>query len=260
MNEIAGRLERLERSMDILIRAGGGIGREEYKRRVLREVQKVVSEYGRHDVAHRVECMNDILHCSKRRFCTKSIVSKVESAGMAYLQDDHERTLDILRDLERSIENCSDDCEVDECRAYALGLVSEVITVFEVAGRIERGIGSLPHEMEDVAPLDPQEVSRMLTPLSHPTRVSILMKLEQGGMGFTELSRELDLRTGHLQFHLRALENVGYIRQERRGGHYVISLQGMTALSGLRELMTDLVTKSGDACDVAQSAEAMGGN
>ncbi len=245
MSEIAGRLEQLERDVDILLTSGVGIGRDEYKRQVLREVQKVISEYGQHDVALRVECMNDILHCSKRKFCTNIIISKIETASMAYLQDDRERTLDLLRGLKRQIEDGGDDCEVGECQSYALGLMSEIITVFEVAIRMEQGISSLPTDLGDAAPLDPQEVSRALAPLSHPSRVSILMKLERGGSGFSEISRELDLRTGHLQFHLRALEEAGYVRQERRGGRYVISLQGMTAISGLRAFMTDLVMTGG---------------
>lgn len=245
MKEIAERVEQLERNMDVLRTSGTGIGRDEFKRQVLREVQKVVSEYRQRDVAHRVECMNDILYCSKRKFCTNIITSKVEMAGMAYLQDDRERTLDILRDLERRIGEGADDCEADECQTYALGLVSEIITVFEIANRIEQSIGSISTEPGNGAPLDPREVSRMLTPLSHPARVSILMKLEQGGLGFSEISRELDLRTGHLQFHLRALEDAGYVRQEHRGGQYVISLQGMTAISGLRAFMNDLVRTDG---------------
>ena len=259
MKEITERVEQLERSMSILSTSGAGIGRDEFKRQVLREVQKVVSEYGQQDVTHRVECMNDILYCSKRKFCMNGITSKVETAGMAYLQDDQGRTLEILRGLKEQIEDGADDCEANECRSYALGLVSEIITVFEVADRIEQGIISIPTDLRSEVPLDPQEVSRLLTPLSHPVRVSILMKLEQGGLGFSEISRELDLRTGHLQFHLRALENVGYVRQERRGGQYVISLQGMTALSGLRALMTDLVMKGGNGCDNVQGAEAAGG-
>lgn len=259
MREIADRLERLERDMDVLRTSNTGIGRLEYKRQVLREVQKVVSEYGQHDIAQKVEGMNDILHCSKRKFCTNIIINKIETAGMAYLHDERERTLDILSELKRQMEEGGHDCEADECRSYALNLVSEIITVFEVAIRIERGISSIPAELDDTAPLDPQEVSKMLAPLSHPARVSILMALEQGSRGFTEISRELDLRTGHLQFHLRALEDVGYVRQERRGGQYAISLQGMAAVGGLRTFMTDLVVTNEHRSAQANGAEVAEG-
>lgn len=256
MKDEAERLARLERNLNILRASDPGIRREEYKRQVLREIERVISEYGQRDVSLRVERMNDILYCSKRRFCMNVITSKVETASMAYLRDDWERTLYILKELERQIEEGADDCEEVECHAYARSLVSEVITVFEVAIRIEQGIRSIPCDPERSVSLDPKQVSSMLAPLSHPIRVSILLKLDQGGLGFSELSRELDLRTGHLQFHLRALEEAGYVRQERRGGQYVISIKGMTAVAGLRALMTDLIEMSGHREDAAKKAEA----
>ncbi|HPP45570.1 MAG TPA: hypothetical protein PK446_07240, partial [Methanomassiliicoccaceae archaeon] len=92
-------MARLERNLNILRASDPGIRREEYKRQVLREIERVISEYGQRDVSLRVERMNDILYCSKRRFCMNVITSKVETASMAYLRDDWERTLYILKEL-----------------------------------------------------------------------------------------------------------------------------------------------------------------
>ena len=73
-------------------------------------------------------------------------------------------------------------------------------------------------------------ISHMFAPLSHPARLQILQVLSLRDRAFTDLSRELDLRTGHLQFHMRPLLDEGYVSKLRNRGDYSITPRGRTAL------------------------------
>jgi len=62
-------------------------------------------------------------------------------------------------------------------------------------------------------------------------------------MGFTQISKALGLRTGHLQFHLKALKDAGYVRSSRRRRSYMITEKGIAALDGLNKLFQGLSEK-----------------
>ena len=237
MESTAERLDRLEKEVDELLEVGSPLWMEEFKRQVLRQVQEMFIDYGQKDIREKIGCMDDLLYCSKRKFCTNLITSKIESASLAYLRNDGNRTLGILDELQRQTYEVAGDCEAGECRNYALSIIKEVRAVFEVAIKVEGRISSIPIDYSKKESFDPQEVSEVLAPLAHPARVSILLKLEKGRMSFSEISKDLGLRTGHLQFHLRSLEKGGFIRRERKGGKYGLSLQGINAISGVRSLM-----------------------
>lgn len=249
MDPIVNRIDRLERGLSDLRTSGSRAWKAEYKRQVLRQIQQVFADYGQREVTDKMGCMNDILYCSKRKYCKNAITSKIESASLAYLRGDGERTMEIIGGLQRQIVEGAEDCEAGECRIYALSIVSEVRTIFELAMRIESRVSTLDTAQADEAPLDPTVVSEMLTPLAHPARVSIMLQLEHGPQTFSDMSKSLGLRTGHLQFHLRALEDGGYVRREHKGGRYGLSLRGMAAITSLRSFASDLGptgTKKGD--------------
>ncbi len=239
---MAKRLERLEDDLDALRDTIFSVRSEEFKRLVLKEVQGVFEEYGQEYVRGRVDCMDDHLACSKRRFCENAINSTVEAASLAYLRGDCDRTMELLDGLESNVSKLEDACEAGDCRSFVVSLVSEIKTVFMLARRIADRIDCLPSSPSmSLSDLDPESVAEQLAPLSHPLRVGILTRLSERERSFSELSRDLDLRTGHLQFHLKALDEGGYVHKGRKRGSYRITVKGMTALDGLRGFMTGLV-------------------
>jgi len=60
--------------------------------------------------------------------------------------------------------------------------------------------------------------------------LQILEDLSLRDRSFTDLSRELDMRTGHLQFHLRPLLDEGYVSKLRNRGDYSLTPRGRAAL------------------------------
>jgi uncharacterized RDD family membrane protein YckC len=95
--------------------------------------------------------------------------------------------------------------------------------------------------------IDEENISRILTVLSHTLRRAILLKLnEDDELSFTDLMNSLDVDTGKLSFHIRSL--VGFIEQTPTG-KYRLSKTGGNAIRLIRDLETwaveaDLVRKA----------------
>lgn len=81
---------------------------------------------------------------------------------------------------------------------------------------------------------DQDNVSRLLSVLSHPLRREILLRLnENGEQSFTDLMNFLNIDTGKLSFHIRSL--AGLIEQTPTG-KYVLTKPGENALRLLKDL------------------------
>ncbi len=91
--------------------------------------------------------------------------------------------------------------------------------------------------------LSPEDAERLMAPLSNSRRVRVMLILSREANSLAELSKELDLKKGHLQFHLKALMDVDYIRFDRKSRLYSISSRGTRVLDGVTKLIEDL---SGD--------------
>ncbi len=93
---------------------------------------------------------------------------------------------------------------------------------------------------EQDAAFSPEEVERVIAPLSNSWRLTILRILRQHECTMSEIGKALNMKTGHLQFHMRALKDAGYITSERRRRTYSITEKGEKAMRGLAELMASL--------------------
>ncbi len=79
------------------------------------------------------------------------------------------------------------------------------------------------------------EICKHLVPLSNITRLRILKILEKGGRNYADLERETGIKAGHLLFHLNKLIAVGYVKQEKPQGRYLITRNGLKALQMSQE-------------------------
>lgn len=81
-----------------------------------------------------------------------------------------------------------------------------------------------------------ENMSRILSVLSHPLRREILLNLsEKGECSFTDLLNALEIDTGKLSFHIRNLE--GFLEQTQ-DGKYKLSKIGENSVKLLREVET----------------------
>jgi len=71
-----------------------------------------------------------------------------------------------------------------------------------------------------------EELTDVLTALSHPTRRAIIAQLAAGPARFTDIAKEFDTALNAVTKHLKLLERAGLIVRERRGREVFISLRG----------------------------------
>lgn len=78
-------------------------------------------------------------------------------------------------------------------------------------------------------------VQNLFEPLGNDSRLKILASVCEGKKSFSELSKIVDLKAGHLTFHLKKLVNAKLIAQEASKGDYIITQKGLTLI---KEMLT----------------------
>jgi DNA-binding transcriptional ArsR family regulator len=70
------------------------------------------------------------------------------------------------------------------------------------------------------------QLSDVLTAISHPTRRAIIDRLAKGPAGFLEIAKPFDTALNAVTKHLKLLERAGLIERRKRGREVLISLRG----------------------------------
>lgn len=95
------------------------------------------------------------------------------------------------------------------------------------------------HE-RSVKPLSPAAVEGTLGPLSNGHRIQVMLLLSRDDESLAALSKGLDMKKGHLQFHLDVLKSAEYISYDRKSHLYTLTAKGGRALAGISRLVDDL--------------------
>ena len=82
-------------------------------------------------------------------------------------------------------------------------------------------------------------VDSLLEPLANQSRLKILFSVSEGKRSFSELSRIVDLKAGHLAFHLKKLVDANLMAQEASKGDYVITQRGLKLIKTIGALSTE---------------------
>ncbi|HTM44295.1 MAG TPA: metalloregulator ArsR/SmtB family transcription factor [Polyangiaceae bacterium] len=69
------------------------------------------------------------------------------------------------------------------------------------------------------------DLTNVLTAISHPTRRAIMGQLAQGPARFLDVAQPFDTALNSVTKHLKLLERAGLIQREKRGREVLISLQ-----------------------------------
>lgn len=81
-------------------------------------------------------------------------------------------------------------------------------------------------------------VENFLEPLANPVRLKILFSLYEGKKNFSKLSQIMELKGGHLIFHIKKLLDSKLIGQEDNKGDYIITPKGVDAIRKILFLQT----------------------
>jgi len=79
-------------------------------------------------------------------------------------------------------------------------------------------------------------LQNVFEPLGNNSRLRILASVYEGKKSFSELSKIVELKAGHLAFHLRKLVYANLIAQEASKGDYVITQKGLALVKELMVL------------------------
>ena len=79
-------------------------------------------------------------------------------------------------------------------------------------------------------------LQNLFEPLGNDSRLKILAIVYEGKKSFSELSKIVDLKAGHLAFHLRKLVNAKLIAQEASKGDYIITQKGLALVKEMLNL------------------------
>ena len=70
------------------------------------------------------------------------------------------------------------------------------------------------------------QLTNVLTAISHPTRRTIIEQLSNGPARFLEIAKPFDTALNSVTKHLKLLERAGLIERKKQGREVVISLRG----------------------------------
>jgi hypothetical protein len=135
---------------------------------------------------------------------------------------------------------------VDESRlsAFSSELVQQMREYFVMAKRISPQATSLTGTRGSLTKADIHlssvQAERMLAPLASAHRIDILFRLAGNDDSLAGLSKALGLKKGHLQFHINALRDSGYIHYDRKSHLYSTTARGAIALDEIITLIDRL--------------------
>lgn len=70
------------------------------------------------------------------------------------------------------------------------------------------------------------DLTNVLTAISHPSRRAIVAQLAQGPARFLDIAKPFDTALNAVTKHLKALERAGLIERRKQGREVLISLRG----------------------------------
>ncbi len=231
--EVARSIDGLREEIGGLSKAVLGVRFEDFKKVVLAQIQYVISDHYRHYLSSTLDRIDSLSACPLRKDCRRELDSIFQGISACFLRDDFSTAQQELDRAEALICGLRSPCQNRECHNLQVGMVQDVRSLVVFIQRIYERIGGQGAEgiaRAEGDQLDSGQVSRMVAPLAHPARLQILEALSLRDRSFTDLSRELDMRTGHLQFHLRPLLDEGYVSKLRNRGDYSLTPRGRAAL------------------------------
>jgi DNA-binding transcriptional ArsR family regulator len=235
-SDVARSLDQLRAEIDELNRTMLSVRYEDFKKVVLTQVQYVMADHYLDYLATNMDRIDCLSSCPHRKDCRKELDAVFQGLSSCFLKDDYQAAMDELDRVEALIGGLHSPCKNRECHQLQMVMVREVRSLVTFMQRIHEKIrGPMVNEEQLTVndTVDLGKVSRMMAPLAHPARLQVLQTLSLRERTFTDLSRELDMRTGHLQFHLRPLLDEGYVSKQRNRGDYAITPRGRAALDML---------------------------
>jgi hypothetical protein len=174
----------------------------------------------------------------------ETISMMIEETVTTYQMMDQDKALTVLEEHSSRPWPSGPRDSVLRCHGFMDDVIDQFKRYFTISIGWRGQIGLLTQAQDCIGtgsvPLSPELVERVLSPLSNPIRFGVMTSLRVKGRGLTEMGRELGLQKGHLQFHMRALVDAGYLVLDRRTHLYSLTPRGDLALRGVEDLVRSM--------------------
>jgi DNA-binding transcriptional ArsR family regulator len=240
--QILRELNSLRKEIETLSETLLHIRYDDFKSTFIRQIQQIFSDESQKLLKTEM-CRFDISsNCSRKSECISKIEKVVNETIRLFQSDKIDAALALIEEIEAMILGSSSPCPDPQCSKFALDFLHQIkcyIAIFNVF-KTRVGADTKGNENKVIrAPsgFSPEQVEMILSPLSNAWRIRILELLSTSERTFSEVSRQLGLRTGHLQFHMKLLRNGGYIDINRKTHVYFITPKGIAALRGIEQIL-----------------------
>ena len=173
-----------------------------------------------------------------------ALLDLIDRTVTIFQHDGKQRALDFVDEFESGlVKTC---VKADRTNSFEMQIVDQIREYLMISDHIfNQTAPDLPIippilTKQERGTLSPEMAERLLTPLSNTKRVRVMLILSRESNSLAELCKELELKKGHLQFHLRALLDVGYIHYDRKSRLYSLTPRGTKALDGVNKLVDNL--------------------
>jgi DNA-binding transcriptional ArsR family regulator len=218
---------------------------QDFKDVFVEQMRLALGQEGKRSFDSSIEGMKGSSNCELKKACLAKQEEVITSVIEKVERDDVEGAIAALDSLESLVCGEGSPCLDDYCSSSAVEGIGKVKAILSAYQGLRERLGSeaaMPGQIikrGDHAP-SPEDMEAVLSPLSNSWRLRILVMLREADHNLSDISKALDMRTGHLQFHIRKLKEAGYISSDRKRRTYSITLRGQRALQGLEVLMGGL--------------------
>lgn len=208
----------------------------------LEQMRMAVGEEGRRTFRTDAPALSEASQCELKSACMQKLEETVDLASGMFMKDDLDGAIGLLDSVDDLISGECSKCQDQECSRSARETIRRVRAVLQVYDGLSSRMGRppAPGAADDQAAVPPELAAGLLDPLANAWRIKVLTALRRGDRSLSELGRAVELRTGHLQFHLRALIGAGYVEQDRRKHLYRITERGDLAMQWTGDIVQRL--------------------
>lgn len=218
---------------------------DDFKRMFVEQMRGILADEGRKALGPQLSSVQQAAACSMKQACQRQLGEMMEGVIAKLEREDQQGAMELLEGAEGLICGESTPCMDDGCSLRAAEAIRDVKALLSVYFTLRPRLLSVDRGEGGSAPeratrRDPESVERAIAPLSNARRVTILRLLQDQDRTLSELCKALEMKTGHLQFHIRALREAGYISSDKRRHIYSITEKGRRGAEGLDALMQSI--------------------
>ncbi|MCE5297271.1 MAG: winged helix-turn-helix domain-containing protein [Euryarchaeota archaeon] len=210
----------------------------------LEQMRMVIGDEGKRSFLDDTSIMNNSSACDLKGRCIQKLEETANIATNLFMKDDLAGAMNILDEAEVLINGDISNCQDKACSETAEEILHRLKVILQIYGDLAIRFGTDGElkmgQNRDSCQYTADEMQSVLNPLANAWRIKVLTVLRRGDHSLTELGRALELQTGHLQFHLRALMEAGFIEMDRRRHRYSMTERGALALSCAEDMVSKL--------------------